>query len=171
MKKKLFSNLKPLTTTFSLAILGITAIMLILSVTAFSDLAKKPAGKPSEENTVSTSNASVEYTINREIFFSSPESSAEFAIDNPEDSPYDIQVSITRNDNGKKIYGSGALRPGSHIKTAKLQGAQLPEGTYSCTAEVTTYEVGGTKKMESIQVPVTIYIGEDAKQNKTTKEK
>lgn len=166
LKKKLFPNLKQFTSIFSIALLVITLLILTLRLTVFSDV----SGQKKVENDTAdlpgvtlTEDEEIKYTINQEIYFATPDAAAEFNIANPDTSPYDIRVSIARNDNGRTIYISGPLRPGSSISTAKLQGARLPEGTYECTAEVSTYEVGTSTVIESKQIPVTIHIGNNSK--------
>lgn len=72
-------------------------------------------------------------SISRVVDLPTGNSEGEFRIENSPANRYNMQVDITRADNGELIYSSDILEPNYHIQYAKLDEV-LPAGTYNCVA-------------------------------------
>lgn len=72
-------------------------------------------------------------SIARVVDLPTGNSEGEFRIENSPANRYNMQVDITRTDNGELIYSSDILEPNYHIQYARLDEV-LPAGTYNCIA-------------------------------------
>lgn len=75
----------------------------------------------------------INISMNTSPNFANGTSTGNLMIVNESINRYPQVVEITRNDNGEKIYTSGAVAVGSKIESAKLD-VDLDAGTYECTA-------------------------------------
>lgn len=161
MRNKLFPNMQRLTTVFSGAILLIFVVVLALRLTAFSDKAEKPAttDPTPSENLVTTEDGTPLYLIADQLYFPTAEETIQVKVlENSDANTDELRLNITRNDNSRSIFVSGNLAPGGTLGSIKLQGNQLPEGKYECTATLTFYDSSNQKK-ETYQEPILIYVG------------
>lgn len=156
--------MKRLTTLFTAAILGITVIILMLRLTAFSNMAGKTPATVAETpkgGIVSTSeDGSFTYRVAEQIVFPTAEAAVKtLVIENPETNTSNMRLNIIRKDNAKSIYVSGHIAPGGTVNVIKLQGASLPDGKYECTAQITAFDPITNQKLGSHQEDITIYVG------------
>lgn len=86
-----------------------------------------------------TRNSMLSVSINRNIVFEDSSTQARANIQDLEDSPYDIQVTITRNDTDDQLYQSGLISPGESIEYIELDNP-LSAGTYECSATFGAFE-------------------------------
>lgn len=63
---------------------------------------------------------------------------ADWNLTNPHDSSFIIHMEVVSED-GKRVFSSGAIPPGSKLEAEKLM-KQLEEGEYACTAYVFAYD-------------------------------
>ncbi len=81
----------------------------------------------------------------------------EFRIENSPANKYDMQVTISRRDNGEVIYTSGVLEPNYHIQYARLDEA-LPAGTYDCVATFSAIDPETQEEIGQAAAGVTIVV-------------
>ena len=77
-------------------------------------------------------------SINRELYVSGKERSAEARIVVDEKSEYGCIVSVIRDATGETLYRSGFIDPGKGIKDIRINSS-LKKGYYPCTAMVSFY--------------------------------
>lgn len=86
-----------------------------------------------------TRNSMLSVSINKQITFTQSSDQARANIQNNEDCPYDIQVTITRKNSEEQIYQSGLISPGESIEYIQLD-SPLSAGTYDCSATFGAFE-------------------------------
>lgn len=96
-------------------------------------------------------------SINSSPEFASGSSKGSLRIENSASNRYNIRVKITRDDNGKVIYYSDAIRPGQMIKEDKLD-VTLAKGNYDCKASFEAYDTETNKKVGEAAAVLTIII-------------
>lgn len=84
-------------------------------------------------------------------------SEGEFRIENSPANKYDMQVTITRRDNGEVIYTSGVLEPNYHVQYARLD-EPLPAGTYDCVATFSAIDPETQQEVGQAAAGVTIVV-------------
>lgn len=159
MNQKLFSNIKKMTTIFSIAILSLTVAILLLKVTVFRNVEGNPVSVvKSEKKADDEQTYAFEYEISDRIVFSTAESPSNPRIKNSESNTALMQVNIIRNDNKRSIYISGYIHPGISQSTIKLQHTNLEKGVYECTAEITAFDPETFEPIETYSQPIVIEI-------------
>ena len=176
MKRKLYSNIKRMTTTFAVCILCVTVSLLVLRLTVFSNMAasrpeRTPASSISEPAPDSPSPEQPEgntgddddgeqfpYQINRKIYFARPDSYGNVLILNPETNDYYMSVDILLADSRDSVLFTGFIKPGETLDSAKLN-RELPVGIYECVAEISAYDPETLDNLGSLTQEVSLYIG------------
>lgn len=162
MKRKLYSNMKRMTSLFCVAILCVTLTSLMLRLTVFSDMALS-AG-PGEETSQLQEEESdlLPYVISRRVTLETPASKGDFRISNPETNSHYITVSVVKPDTGENLLYTGFIKPGQSREQMALH-IQLPQGIYDCTAVVTAFDPDTLAPVGSEEREITLYIGEKIK--------
>lgn len=173
MNKKLFTNVKRMTTVFTVAILLITVLVLMLRLTVFRDtapdLVKDDAPQVMASTPKETKNNKEEapkdlvfdYKIASSITFKNFESAANPQIKNSANNTALMHIKIIRDDNKRAVYESGYLRPGVNQSTIRLQGTPLEAGTYQCTVEIIALDQESLKALDTFTQPIEIIINEN----------
>lgn len=79
-------------------------------------------------------------------------------IENPEgQSTKLIRVEVIRDDTGKKIYETGAIRPGTYVSGTKPDVA-LDVGVYPCTAYFYSYDIDTEEFLGKAGAQITLYV-------------
>jgi len=154
MKRKLYSNMKRMTTLFSIAIICVTLTTLTLRLTVLGNLANGPIGG----NTAQMESGMFPYTIARRVHFSSPGARGDFRIENPETNEYYMSVSIINPETGQELYYTGFILPGESRREAALH-VQLPSGVHESIARVTAYDPITFRQLGSKEQDITLHIG------------
>ena len=175
MKRKLYSNIKRMTTTFAVCILCVTVSLLVLRLTVFSNMAtsrpertptapisESPPNSPSpeqpEDPTGDDGGEQFPYQINRKIYFARPDSYGNVLIRNPETNDYYMSVDILLADSRDSVLFTGFIKPGETRDSAKLN-RELPVGIYECVAEISAYDPETLDILGSLTQEVSLYIG------------
>lgn len=89
---------------------------------------------------------------------SNKEAGVNWQIENPEGQATKlIRVEVLRDDNGKKIYETGALRPGTYI-TGTQPDVTLEAGEYPCTAYFYSYDIETEEFLGKAGAQITLYV-------------
>lgn len=89
---------------------------------------------------------------------SSAEAGVNWQIENPEGQTTKlIRVEIYRDDTGKKIYETGAIRPGTYVSDTPPD-VELTEGTYPCTAYFYSYDIETEEFLGKAGAQITLYV-------------
>ena len=99
----------------------------------------------------------INISMNTSPVFSDGESAGSLMIVNEDINRYPQSVEITLNDTGEVIYTSKAIPVGSKIESAKLD-ADLPAGTYECTAMFTNLDPATGDELGSAGVVITVTV-------------
>jgi len=78
-------------------------------------------------------------------------------IQNPPNNTYPVDVIITDNATGEKLYSSGAIYPGEEIKEATLEKS-LAKGSYVTTATFNIYNEQTKKQQGTVQSELTLVV-------------
>ena len=78
------------------------------------------------------------FRINGNISFETGKSKGILFIENPEENTCLLKVKITLDEDGRVLYETGYLKPGTGIGKDHLK-EQLPKGEYEATARLTAY--------------------------------
>lgn len=163
MKRKLFPNVKRITTMFSIAIICMTLTTLTLRLTLFSDMAVSAASpSTSQAEPQEPEQGMFPYSLSRNVYFANAQSRGDFRIQNPDTNEHYMTVNIILPSTGESLLYTGFIRPGESREDAPLH-IQLPDGTYDCIAEITAYDPETLQPKGSEQREITLYIGEKAK--------
>lgn len=161
MKRKLYSNMKRMTSFFSVAIVCVTLTTLLLRLTVFSDLAAMAA--PEAAPTYSEEQTGLfDYTISSKVTFEAPGAKGDLLILNPDANECYMTVAIIKPDTGENLFYTGFIKPGQGREGATLH-IQLPEGVYQCVAQVTAFDSETLESIGSEERDITLYIGQKAK--------
>lgn len=158
MSRKLYSNLKRMTTGFCIGIFCVTVSVLALRLTVFSDIATAPSNS-SNSSLISSQHG--DYQINSKIYFSSATSKADLFITNSSENL--IKIDIVENSSGRSVLSTGLIQSGASLSSARMNpdGQAFNDGIYSCTAEITAYAPDDLKReIKSATEDIEIYIGE-----------
>ena len=155
MKRKLYSNMRRMTTLFSIAIICVTLSALMLRLTVLGDLAVSGAAGPA---VVRVNSELFPYTIARRVNFRTPESRGDFRIENPQSNEYYMSVDVILPETGKTVFYTGFIRPGDRRGQSALH-IQLPEGAHEAIARVTAYHPVTFQPRGSEDRSITLYIG------------
>lgn len=79
------------------------------------------------------------FRINGNMSFENGSSEGVLFIENPQENSCLLKVKLTLDENGKVLYKTGYLKPGTGIGKDRLREA-LPKGEYEATAEVTSFD-------------------------------
>lgn len=91
-------------------------------------------------------------------YLSRKEEGVNWEIENPEGQATKlIRVEVYRNDTGKKIYETGALRPGTYV-TGTEPDVELEEGVYECTAYFYSYDIETEEFLGKAGSEITLYV-------------
>ena len=156
MRRKLYSNMRRMTTLFSITILCVTLTALGLRLTVLADMAVSGPVRPAVEAAVESD--LFPYTIARRVQFSASDSHGNFRIENPETNEYYMSVSIILPETGQEVFFTGFIRPGESRGQARLH-VQLPEGVHECIARVTAIDPVTLQPRGSEDRSITLYIG------------
>ncbi len=164
MKRKLYPNIKRMTSLFCVAIVCVTLTSLLLRLTVFSELAVTALAAPDETSLALSEEESglFPYTISRKVNFDSPQSQGNFQIHNPETNEFYMTVTIIKPDTGENLLYTGFIKPGQSRDKAALH-IQLPEGIYQCVAQVTAFDPETLEPSGNEERDITLYIGQKAK--------
>ena len=94
------------------------------------------------------------FRINGNMKFETGSSKGVLFIENPKENSCLLKVKLTLDDNGKVLYETGYLKPGTGIGKDRLKEV-LPKGEYEATAVLTAYDNG---KKETGQAQAGIHI-------------
>lgn len=164
MKRKLYPNVRRITTVFSIAILCMTLTTLLLRLTLFSDLAvlaASPAVKQSDD-LQNDEPGLFPYSLSRNVYFATPESRGDFKISNPAANEYYMVVAVILPETGEQLLYTGFIMPGENRGELPLQ-IRPPEGVYDCIAEITAYDPETLRARGTEQRDITLYIGQKPK--------
>jgi len=156
MKRKLYSNMKRMTTFFCIVILCVTLTTLTLRLTVLGDLSIGSGSGGA--GTAQMENSQFSYVIARRVNFSSPGAFGDFRIENPETNEYYMSVSVLHPDTGQEIFYTGFIRPGESRRQAALH-VQLPVGVHESTARVTAHDPATFESRGSKEQNITLHIG------------
>lgn len=78
-------------------------------------------------------------------------------IQNPPSNSQPINVVVTIDGTGQKVYESGAIQPGEEIKQATLTESLAP-GTYAATATFNIYNPDTNRKQGEVQSVLTLVV-------------
>lgn len=167
MNQKLFPNIKKINTLFCIAVISVILIVLVLRLTVLSGMAEAAggpdfaAGKSKENNTAEepVTVPDFSYKINSKIYFADVDSKGNFKITNSSDSKYNMKIDIINNKTQSSVYYTGNMVPGASLTNAYLHDKSLEEGEHECTAVITVTDPETKETIETINVPVTIYVG------------
>lgn len=161
MQRKLFSNIRKITSAFCVSILCVTLSTLALRLTVFSDMAVAPE---SVESSMQSSEDG-HYQLNRKIYFSAADAKGDLFLSNLSEDKL-IKVNIVLADSGQSILSTGFIKPGGTMNSSPLNplGMQLAEGRYDCIAEVAAYDESDVKTvLGTMEMEIEVYIGEKPK--------
>jgi len=162
VKRKLYSNVKRLTTMFLVCIMAVTACTLTLRLTVFSDIASAETpdtlSTGSDSTTGSGEGDLFTYQINQKIYFPRPDAMGNVLIRNPETNEYLMSVSIRLPDSKDDLIYTGYLKPGVPYDSASLN-VLLEEDVYDCVAEIRAYDLKTNEFKSKLEVPVQLYVG------------
>lgn len=157
MYGKLFPNIKRITRAFLASFVFITVSVLVLRLTAFSDMAVIP-----EQITSTPTEDGNAYQMYQQIYFPSQTSKADLFIANNSKDKL-IKVNITLKATGDSILSTGFINPGAVKASDKLNpvGQQLADGAYECVAEVFAYSPDDVRTViGTSRIDVIVYINE-----------
>ncbi len=159
MKRKLYSNIRRMTSFFSVAIVFVTLTSLTLRLTVFSDMAVA-AGEPEPVTAVVDNEPSglLNYTISRMVYIETPTSPGSFHISNPAENEHYITVSIIDPQTEENLLYTGFVRPGQSIEQMRLN-AELSQGVYELTAVVTAFDPETLSPAGREERDFTLYVG------------
>lgn len=160
MKRKLYPNIKRMTSLFCVAILCVTVTSVVLRLTVFSEVAATTSTK--EEELYTPEETLFPYTISRKVQFDTPQSKGSFRIENPETNEFYMTVSIILPQTDENLFYTGFIRPGEGREAAALH-IPLPNGVYDCVAEITTFDPDTLEPRGADRQDITLYIGEKIK--------
>lgn len=160
MKRKLYSNMKRMTSFFCVAIVCVTLTSLLLRLTVFSDLAVTVMAAPDESSLTLGAEESglFPYTISRKVTFETPHAKGDFQIHNPETNEFYMTVTVIQPDTGENLLYTGFIKPGQSRESAALH-IELPEGIYSCVAQITAFDPETLEPSGSEERDITLQIG------------
>ncbi len=163
MKRKLYSNMKRMTSGFCVAIVCVTLTSLLLRLTVFDDMAITATAPADETSVVAEEDSELfPYTISRKVYFDTPKSQGDFQIHNPETNKFYMTVTIIKPDTGENLLYTGFIKPGQSREKAALH-IQLPEGIYQCVAQITAFDPETLEPSGSEERDITLYVGQKAK--------
>lgn len=164
MKRKLYPNMRRLTSLFSVAIVCVTLTTLLLRLTVFSDLAAMAAStKDDPASMVEPEEPGLfPYSLSRKVHIPTPQARGEFKIKNPETNTYYMTVAVILPETGENLLYTGFIKPGESRETAALH-IPLEEGTYECIAEITAFDPITLEPRGSEEREITLYIGDKPK--------
>ena len=154
MKRKLYPNMKRMTTLFCIAIICVTLTTLTLRLAVLGDLSNGLGSV----GTTQMENGQFSYVIARRVNFSSPDALGDFRIENPETNEYYMMVSVLHPDTGQEIFYTGIIRPGESRRQAALH-IRLPAGVHETTARVTAHDPATLEQRGSKEQNITLHIG------------
>lgn len=156
MKRKLYANMRRMTTVFCCGILCVTACVAALRLTVFSDMAVV-ASTANSQYVMDHTN----YSLNDTVYFSSATAKGDIFIANLfSENLIHVQVKVA--DTGELIMSTGLMNPGSEQPSIRMNptGQKLADGHYACIAEVATYAPDNIKTSIAVEkIPIEIYIG------------
>ena len=156
MKRKLYSNMRRMTTLFSVAILCVTLTALTMRLTVFGDI---ELGSPGGSAVERVESDMFNYIIATRVTFRTPEARGNFRIENPADSEHYMSVSIILPETGQELFYTGFIRPGGSRGEAALHLPILPPGEHECIARITVYDPETFRPRGSKERPIILYIG------------
>lgn len=164
MKRKLYPNIKRITSLFCIAIVCITLTSLLLRLTVFNDLAVTALAAPDETpiTFVEEETELFPYTISNKVNLDTPQSQGSFQIHNPESNEFYMTVTIIKPDTGENLLYTGFIKPGQSREKASLH-IELPEGIYQCVAQIVAFDPETLEPAGSEERDITLYIGQKAK--------
>ena len=161
MKRKLFANIRHVTSLFSVAIICVTLMALMLRLTVFSEMAVMAAANPGRGQGRIISNPEpgfFPYSLSRNVHFATPGSRGNFMITNPATNEFYMTVSVILPETGENVMFTGFIRPGDTLESLPLD-IQLEEGIHECIAEITAFDPETLTPRGSEQIPITLHIG------------
>lgn len=160
MKRRLYSNMKHMTTMFCVAITGMTLCTLMLRLVVFNDMVGYATAGDGVMSNSTGDAASDTYSINTNIRFRTVDAEGDVQIHNPENNEYPITVSIMLADTQDVLVYTGMLQPGESQEKATLNLRDLEEGTYECVAEVRALDPDDPRiERGKVECNVTVQIG------------
>ncbi|MDR2908459.1 MAG: hypothetical protein LBU86_01055 [Oscillospiraceae bacterium] len=162
MKRKLFPNVRRITTIFTISIFCVTLAALFLRLTVFSDLKALASPVYSAENDPSALEDEpgfFPYSMSRNVYFATPDSRGSFLISNPETNEYFMTVAVILPKTGENLLYTGFIMPGESLNDLALDIPQ-PEGICECIAEITAYDPDTMRPVGSEQKDITLRVGE-----------
>lgn len=163
----LYSKIKRMVTMFCTMIVLSTLTMLALRLTVLSDMAVTvsagiPDAPPGPQSGDIEDGDYFPYGLNPDIYFPKADVGGEVMILNPDANKYLLSVNILLPETKDSLYYTGAIAPGTYIKSAELSaaGKKLSNGVYPCIAEISAVDPETMAKVETEKKEVTIYIGQ-----------
>lgn len=147
-----------------LACIGIvTAIMMSLCACSSQKNPDKPlefqqyaAEEQSQETSSDSSNSAAKVSINTNIVCKDSDAPANLMIYNDENNSESWRVTISRQDNGDRVYESDIIPVGYSVDESILQSS-LPNGKYPCTASFHILDdEGNDKSVVNVDVKITV---------------
>lgn len=155
MKQSLYANTRRMTRTFCIVLAALTLLILVLRLTVFRDMTAAP-----ETDMETTSSDLLTYSINRQIYFSSPDAKGNILLENPATNNCYMSVDIIRPEDKKSLLYTGLLAPGKTIGSMALsEGSDLSVGVYECMAVVTAYDLDKREPLGKEEREVTLLVG------------
>lgn len=152
MKRKLFANMKRLTTLFCICIGVITVLMLVLRLTLLRGMVAEPDATP-----VSISTNFIDYSFNDSIYLASTTSTASLQIQSSSTNTSDMQVRLLSEDTGELLYET-MLLPGHSVKKAALLH-ELDTGAWECILEISALYPESGALLDKKEHYVIVYVG------------
>ena len=100
----------------------------------------------------------IAFSIDSKMEFASPSEEGDILFENPEGNGKYIRLSLVRDDDGKEIYSTGFLQPGTYVEKDALD-AMVATGTYRCTALVSAYRTNDKSYIGTVAAGVTVTVG------------
>lgn len=97
------------------------------------------------------------FSIETEMAFEDGEAEGPISFENPAGNAKLLKLTITRDDTGEAVYRSGFVKPGTYVEKGRLE-ADLPAGTYPCTALVDAYAENDRRYLGAAAAGVTITV-------------
>lgn len=100
----------------------------------------------------------IAFSIDSKMNFASPSAEGDILFENPEGNGKYIRLSLVCDDDGKEIYSTNFLQPGTYVERDVLD-AMVPTGTYQCTALVSAYRIEDKSYIGTVAAGVTVTVG------------
>jgi len=157
VKRRLYGNIKQLTTIFCICIIAVTLLILILRLSIFRDMDMSSADP--DVTIEATTGEYVSYSLNSRIYFSSPTAKGNVLIESDAGNSCYMSIAILNPQSRDTLIYTGMIKPGETIDSLALD-VELTEGIYDGIAEISAYSLETREFLGRETVPVTLYIGE-----------